>query len=97
MKKLTLLFAFALIAVSCGVQQRELQIVDGSKADGTLTFAVEHDAFRRIKINIDNAKQKAEEKCKAWGYKGAEFFDAGQKQSIGRGFERITYKAQCTN
>lgn len=94
---LKILFLSTFLVTSCGVQKKDLQIVDGSKADGTVTLAVDYDAYRRISINLENAKQKAVEKCKAWGYNNAELFDAGLTQSIGRGFNRVTYKAQCTN
>lgn len=92
--KLTLLFAVVLFNTSCSVQ-RELQVVDGSKADGTITLATEYDGAFKVKVDLQNAKLKASEKCKSWGYKDAEFFDAGVSQSIGRGMKRLTYKAQC--
>lgn len=94
--KLTVLFAVSLCALSCSVQ-RELQVVDGSKADGTLTLATEYDGAFKVKVDVQKAKLKAVEKCKAWGYSDAEFFDAGLTQSIGRGMKRLTYKAQCTD
>lgn len=94
--KLTLLFAVVLFNTRCSVQ-RELQVVDGSKADGTLTLATEYDGAFKVKVDVQKAKLKAEEKCKAWGYSNAEFFDAGLTQSIGRGMKRLTFKAQCTD
>lgn len=96
MKKILLVSSLIFVLSNCTVQ-RELQVVDGSKADGTVTLATEYDGAFKVKVNMQNAKQKAEEKCKAWGYKNSEFFDAGITQSIGGGRKRLVYKAQCTN
>ena len=52
--KLTVLFAVSLCALSCSVQ-RELQVVDGSKADGTLTLATEYDGAFKVKVDVQKA------------------------------------------
>lgn len=82
-----------------------LQIVDGSKSDGTLTMIYEYPLhWRWIKYNIrwDDAKVSAIKKCQSWGYSSAEFFDAGLTQCISFDMYgncimwRVTYKCQCT-
>ncbi|MDY3547422.1 YecR family lipoprotein [Riemerella anatipestifer] len=83
-----------LIFTSCTVK-KDLYIIDGSKSDGTLTLATEYDAAFRVKIDMQKAKQNASEKCKALGYKEADFFDTGVTQAIGAGRRRIIYKVQC--
>lgn len=96
MKTIKLLVAVAFIMTSCTVQ-RELLVVDGSKSDGTVTLAAEYPVGPRVKVDVEKAKLKALEKCKAWGYKNAEFFDSGIDTAIGNGRRRIVYKAQCTD
>ena len=80
-----------------------LQIVDGSKSDGTLTMVYEYGIFEKPIVQWDQAKQNAINKCQSWGYKSAEFFDAGVTQCIGYDQYgscvrwRVIYKCQCTN
>lgn len=94
--KILSLISISAFITSCTVQ-RELLVVDGSKADGTVTLAAEYPLGPRVKVDVEKARQKAEEKCKAWGYQNADFFDTGVDSSIGNGKRRIVYKAQCTN
>ena len=92
----------ALVLTSC-TSIKYLQIADGSKSDGTLTLVYEYGAFEKPVVQWDQAKQNATDKCKSWGYKGAEFFDVGVTNCIGyNGYGnciswRVIYKCQCTN
>lgn len=94
--KLKLIISCSILLTSCSIK-KELSIIDGSKSDGTLTLAAEYDGAFIVKVDLQKAKERAQEKCNAWGYKSAELFDAGTTQSIGGGRKRIVYKVQCTD
>jgi len=98
-KLLTLLFVIAFFT-SCDTI-KYLQIVDGSKANGTLTMMYQYGGFEKPIVQWDDAKARAKQRCIEWGYKNAEFFDAGISECIaynqyGCTAYRITYKCQCT-
>lgn len=54
----------------------------GSKSDGTLVFAHEHKSTDNFTVDIEDAKTRALEKCKSWGYSGAEFFDTSETRCV---------------
>ncbi len=100
MKRILLLF-IPMVLLSCTVKKR-LEIVDGSKADGTLTMAYEIKTHQKAKFLIEEAKAKAMVRCKQWGYTDVDIFDAGIKECIeyrqGRCIKyRVSYKCQCTD
>ena len=79
-----------------------LQVSDGSRADGTLTMVYEYGRFEIPEVQWETAKETAIERCKSWGYSGAEFFDIETRECIwpdqlGCKRYRVTYKVQCTN
>jgi S1-C subfamily serine protease len=106
MKKIRHLFSllavliFALLFYGSAVQ-KDLLITDGSRADGTLTLSYEYGAFEQPKLNMENAQQKIIDKCKAWGYSGADFFEAGERHCLsydaygGCNRWKVIHKAQC--
>ncbi len=101
MKKV--IFILSLAALSSCTTVKYLQVTDGSRSDGTLTMSYEYTELEVPQIQWEAAKRNAISRCQAWGYSGAEFFDAGTKNCIGRdGFTgqcdqwRVTYKVQCT-
>jgi len=107
MKKIKHLFSFLTMLLFVlmfwgSAVQKDLLITDGSRADGTLTLSYEYGAFEQPEVNWDNAKQKTIDKCRSWGYSGAEFFEAGERRCLsfdaygGCNQWRVTYKAQCT-
>lgn len=91
-----------LILSSCKAH-KYLAISDGSKADGTLTLMYEYGVFEKPILHWEEAKKSAIEKCKSWGFNGAEFFDVGTSVCISYNSARqcvryrVTYKCQCTN
>lgn len=82
--------------------QKDLLITNGSRSDGTLTLSYEYGAFEVPEVNWENAKLKAIDKCKSWGYAGAEFFEAGESHCLSYNMYgsctrwRVIYKCQCT-
>jgi len=104
MKSLRQLFFIGLtsmLVLSSCTTVKYLQISDGSKSDGTLTMMYEYGGFEKPIVQWDAAKQSAIEKCKNWGYSGAEFFDVGTSICVaynqyGCVRWRVTYKCQCT-
>lgn len=95
-----LILLLTLVLSSCEVQ-KYMSLTDGSKAEGTLTFSYDVGSFEKPVVHWDEAKAKANEKCKAWGYSGAEWLTDGEKQCIqyneyGCVRWRYTYICQCT-
>ena len=99
MKKFTLiLFCFVLL-YGCKVN-KYLYVTGGSKADGTLTMSYEYGAFEKPVIQWEEAKQRALQYCKSWGYSGFQFFDRGTQECISWGNSgcnrwRVTFTCQC--
>ena len=103
MKTKILLIAIVLIIlnVSCKVQVYP-SIVDGSKSDGTLTATYYYESLTTPIVHWEEAKIKALEKCKAWGYRDFDFFD-GISQCVKQDTYgncvtyQVIYKCQCKN
>jgi S1-C subfamily serine protease len=104
MKKVNFLLFFGLtitVLSSC-TSVKYLAISDGSRSDGTLTLMYEYGAFEKPVVQWEAAKKSAIEKCRSWGYYGAEFFDVGTSNCIGYNSYgnclrwRVIYKCQCT-
>lgn len=101
MKHLFIFFLGLILINGCAVS-KQLQISDGSKADGTLTMMYEYGDMEKPVVQWEGAKSAAKAKCKLWGYRGADFFDVGKTECInqtqyGCAWYRVTYKCQCTN
>lgn len=77
------IYLLALITLLGCDTVKYLQVTDGSRSDGTLTMSYEYNELENPKVQWDDARQKAISRCQAWGYTGAEFFDAGMKNCIG--------------
>jgi hypothetical protein len=78
-----------------------LSLTDGSKSDGTLKFSYDVNGFEKPVVQWDEAIANASERCKAWGYTGAEWLGDGTKTCIaynqyGCISWRYTYLCQCT-
>lgn len=98
MKKVILFAGVALLCGSCTVQ-RELLVSGGSKADGTVTLVTEsYNMGKKVIIDREKGLEKAKDKCQQWGYKNAEYFDVGIRESIPNSYNVITViKVQCTD
>ena len=79
MKIKTLLCASLLALTGCATPTT-LVPTDGSRADGTIELSYEHGEFEKPVIDLEQARQSAKERCKAWGYDDAEAF-GGQRTS----------------
>ena len=75
MKKLVwLAVAVGLLAIAACATQKELVPIGGSRADGTVSLAFEYGIFESPQANMPAAAAAATDRCKAWGYTGAEAF-----------------------
>ena len=80
-----------------------LVLVDGSKSEGTLTFAYEYDTYYHGAVQWEKAQQDATERCKAWGFTSASFFGSGletcleTREYVGCVRARVVQKCQCKN
>jgi S1-C subfamily serine protease len=100
LKNYLLPLLFMVIFISCK-SIKIPAIIDGSRADGTLTLVYEYSHYERPIVQWDVAKQSTISKCKSWGYFDAEFFELGTKECISRAPAgnclawQVTYKCQC--
>ena len=100
MKYFLMLFCSILLFSSCETI-KYLSLTDGSKSDGTLKFSYDVGGFEKPVVQWDDAKKKAAERCKAWGYTGAEWLGDGTRKCLayneyGCVKYRYTYLCQCT-
>jgi len=92
----------AFFLVSCKVQVYP-SIIDGSKADGTLTISYEVIAYTKPIVHWEEVIQSSRSKCQLWGYKDVEFFGGGTSKCNNIDLNGnccrwlVTYKCQCTN
>lgn len=80
---------------------KTLQATGGSRADGTVKMAYEYGQFEKPQPKWNQAKQSAQQRCKAWGYTRAEKFGGGLSKCVSRnGYgcvkHRVTVTYQCT-
>ena len=78
-----------------------MSLTDGSKSDGTLKFSYDVGSFEKPVVQWNAALEKATERCKAWGYTGAEWLGDGTRNCLltneyGCVKWRYTYLCQCT-
>ena len=103
MKVLTYFAAGAALLLTlqgCAVQ-KQLVATGGSRADGTVKMAYEFGMFEQPVINMEQGAVSAAQRCKSWGYTGAEPFGGQTKQCSsysGGGCARwtVTVEYQCT-
>lgn len=105
MRKYLVVFFVLLVAVGCATQVKKTwSVVGGSKADGTVRLAYEYTEFEIPNTDEKQALTSALKRCKAWGYKNAEPFDAAMNSCISApgafqacSMTRVTMDYQCTN
>ena len=73
--------------------------MDGDKSAGTITLSTEeyNPGYKKIVVNKEQGLQRAQEKCKQWGYNNADFFDFATTQPASTFKVRMTFKVQCIN
>lgn len=84
MKSSSLIAALSLIVLAlqgCAVQ-KQLVPTGGSRSDGTVKMSYEYGMFEQPEIDHQQGINAAEQRCAAWGYKGAEPFGGMTKQCV---------------
>ncbi|QGH30442.1 YecR family lipoprotein [Kluyvera intermedia] len=101
MKKLVVVAVVAMILTGCAVR-KEMVPMGGSKADGTVRMGYTVGQFEKPVVDLNQAASLAAQKCKTWGYEGAEAF-GGQVSQCGQtdGFgscimSNVSVEYQCT-
>lgn len=73
MTKIAFCFIGVLMLSGCTVQ-KQMTPVGGSKADGTIRMGYSYGAFETPSVDLMQAQSQAAQKCRVWGYNGAEAF-----------------------
>ncbi len=95
------LIVAAIIALAGCSTVKTLQATGGSKSDGIVNLSYEYGMFEEPVVQYEQGQATARARCKAWGYKDAESFDAGQEDCLARnGYgnctkARVTIAYQC--
>ena len=101
MKKTLVIALAALILSGCAVR-KEMIPMGGSKADGTIKMGYTVGAFEKPVVDINQAATLAGQKCKTWGYEGAEPFGGQISQCAqmdgfgGCTLTNVSVEYQCT-
>ncbi|MCV3771416.1 YecR-like lipofamily protein [Enterobacter sp. RD4-1-1] len=101
MKRIVLIVLTTMILSGCAVR-KEMVPMGGSKADGTVRMGYTVGQFEKPVVDLNQAASLAAQKCKTWGYEGAEPF-GGQTSQCGQmdGFgscimSNVSVEYQCT-
>lgn len=100
-KMSALLGAVVFTLAGCATQ-KEMLVTGASRADGTITLAYESNEFQRVSVDGQKALDMATQRCKAWGYDGAESFGSQETECLSRrgfgncGSRRVSVVYQCT-
>lgn len=93
---------FSVVIISgCAGQKMPMSAIGGSKADGTVRMGYSYGPFVVPNIDMQQTQKLASERCKVWGYTGADAF-GGQVRSCSMmgayGCEQTTVHMdyQCT-
>ncbi len=65
-----LIVVFAL--AGCATKTITPKMIDGSKADGLVTYSYEQYGLQKIEPNVKNALDDAIRRCSNWGYSSAD-------------------------
>ena len=101
LKRLLLVSVFlGSILIGCATSKEWIPY-SGSKSDGVVKLAYEYGGFEKPEIPEGQAERVASERCRAWGYTGAEPFGGIFKQCIawnqyGCIRYRVSTEFQCT-
>lgn len=100
MRRAALVFALSIAVGACATTMN-WQATGGSRSDGTVRLSFEYGAFQRPRLDENQATTLAAQRCRVWGYQGAEAFGAGTQTceaQNGYGCMRwlVTKEYQCT-
>ncbi|WP_081275000.1 YecR family lipoprotein [Xanthomonas graminis] len=93
--------AVVLLVGACATHA-DWQVAKMSRADGVIALSYERNEFQRPDLSEQEAVQLAAQKCRNWGYKGAEPFGSQSTECLSRrgfgncGSRRVTVEFQCT-
>lgn len=93
--------AGAVLFLSACATHADWLVTKASRADGVVALSYERNEFQRPDMSDQQAIQLAEQKCKNWGYKGAEPFGSQSTECLSRrglgncGSRRVTVEFQC--
>lgn len=99
--KLSCVAGAALLLGACATHADWL-VTKASRSDGVVALSYERNEFQRPDMSEQQAVELAEQKCKNWGYKGAEPLGSQSTECLSRrgfgncGSRRITVEFQCT-
>ena len=91
----------ALLLTGCATQ-KELLVTSASRADGVVTLSYESNEFERASYEAQKAQEMAEQRCRVWGYSGADSFGSAKTTCTSRrgfgncGARRVDIQYQCT-
>lgn len=81
MKPLCVLLGVTLLALLSGCATvEEPQATGGSRSDGVIDLSFEYGMFQKPVVKWDDALQRAQQRCEAWGYSDAERFGGVRTQ-----------------
>lgn len=101
MKFLVIAAAAALFLSGCAVN-KDWAATGGSRSDGVVRLSYEVGEMEKPQLNEQQAVTLATQRCKTWGYSGAEAFGGSTRQcNKGGGFAgcsqyMVTKEYQCT-
>ncbi|WP_318370037.1 YecR family lipoprotein [Enterobacter sp.] len=100
MKKMLICALGSLLLSGCAVH-KQMTPMGGSKADGTVKMGYSYSILEVPTVDMEQASAAAANKCKIWGYEGAEPFGGQTKQCAepsGGGCEQfdVFVEFQCT-
>jgi len=70
------------IALTSCETQKIPEATGGSRADGTIKLSYDVNRFEKPIVQWDTAQQKAEDKCRNWGYQNAEKFGGAETHCV---------------
>lgn len=94
--------AMSVLLLSACAAHADWLVTKASRADGVVALSYERNEFQRPDMSEQQAVQLAEQKCKNWGYKGAEPFGSQSTECLSRrgfgncGSRRVIVEFQCT-
>ena len=84
----------AYFSISCSTPKTYILSVEGgSKADGIILLSMVYGGELKFTIDWEDAQRKATERCKNWGYNGAELMNVPKIPYEGC---KVIFKYQCT-
>ena len=101
MRVLFVATAAALLLSGCATT-KDWAATGGSRSDGVVRLSYEVGEFQKAELNEQQAVNLATQRCKTWGYSGAEAFGGVTRQcNMGGGFGgcgqwMVTKEFQCT-